>query len=362
MLRLITQSKQGEEQLISLHPISRPVANAGHVLRQRPGRLFSAAIRTLLPVLLLVSGMGTAMAQAYPNKAVKLVAPFPPGGPTDVIARVVGAEIAKALGQSVFVENRPGAAGAIGADYVAKSAPDGYTICFCTTGPLVTLPLLDPKLPFVPATDLLPVSQVNRLELVLAARNNLEASTIQQLVAAAKANPGKLTYATPGTGSPNHLAMELLKMMAGIDIVPVPFKGDQPALNDLLGGHVDLFIGAVLSAAPLIKSGKIKAVAVTGAQRSRMLADTPTIAESGFPAYEASTFAGIHAPRDTPKPIIDRLHAAVAVAVAVPAIQERLASEGMVAVSSRPEAYAEYIRGESEKWAKVMKQSGIKLN
>lgn len=347
---------------MSLNSLSRVCAKASHILRRLPDRMISVAIRSFLPALLVVSGIGSALGQVYPNKAVKLVAPFPPGGPTDVMARVVGAEIAKALGQSIFVENRPGAAGAIGADYVAKSAPDGYTICFCTTGPLVTLPLLDPKLPFVPATDLVPVSQVNRLELVLAARNSLEASTIQQVVAAAKANPGRLTYATPGTGSPNHLAMELLKMMAGIDIVPVPFKGDQPALNDLLGGHVDLFIGAVLSAAPLIKSGKIKAVAVTGAQRSRLLTDTPTIAESGFPSYEASTFAGIHAPRDTPKSIIDRLHAAVAAAVAVPAIQERMASEGMVAVSSRPEAYAEYLRGESEKWARVMKQSGIKLN
>ena len=329
--------------------------------KQQAGTL-ARVIPSAFVALILLAGIGSALGQAYPNKAVKLVAPFPPGGPTDVMARVVGAEIAKALGQPVFVENRPGAAGSIGADYVAKSAPDGYTVCFCTTGPLVTLPLLDPKLPFVPSTDLLPVSQVNRLELVLAARNNLEASSIQQLVAAARANPGKLTYATPGTGSPNHLAMELLKMMAGIDIVPVPFKGDQPALNDLLGGHVDLFIGAVLSAAPLIKSGKIKAVAVTGAQRSRMLADTPTIAESGFPSYEASTFAGIHVARDTPRPIIDRLQAAVAVAVAVPAVQERMASEGMVAVSSRPDAYAEYLRGETEKWAKVMKQSGIKLN
>ena len=334
-------------------PAMEPVQCAGRGLLQI-GMAIAAATIALCPA--------TIFAQGFPSKPVKLVAPFPPGGPTDVMARVVGAEMAKPLAQAVIIENRPGAAGAIGADFVAKAAPDGYTICFCTTGPLVTLPLLDPNLPFKPNRDLIPVSQVNRLELVLAARNNLEAGTLQQIVGNARSQPGKMTYATPGTGSPNHLAMELFKMMAGVNIVPVPFKGDQPALNDLLGGHVDLFIGAVLSAAPLIKSGKIKAIAVTGANRSRMLPEVPTISEAGFPGYEASTFAGIHAPAGTPRPIIDRLNSAVATAVAQSSVQERMANEGMVAVSSQPDAYAAYILGETEKWARVMKQSGIKLN
>ena len=302
----------------------------------------------------------TLAVQNYPDRPIKLVSPFPPGGPTDVMARLIGGQMAKVLGQPVIIENRAGAAGAIGADFVAKAVPDGYTVCYCTTGPLVTLPLLDSKLPYQPSRDLLPVSQVNRLELVLIARNGLEAQNSPELVTLAKARPGRITYAIPGMGGPNHLAVELLKTMATIDLLPVPFKGDQAALTDLMGGHVDLFLGSVQSAAPLVAAGRVKAIAVTGAQRSSILPGVPTIAESGYPAYEASTFAGIHVPGGTPPAIIAKLQKAVIAAAQDAAVRERMLTEGMVSVGNTAAEYTQYIAGETAKWEKTMQRAGVK--
>ncbi|MBC7380364.1 MAG: tripartite tricarboxylate transporter substrate binding protein [Burkholderiaceae bacterium] len=315
-----------------------------------PGTVLTASAQTPSP----------AAVQNYPDRPIKLVSPFPPGGPTDVMARLIGGQMARALGQPVIIENRAGAAGAIGADYVAKSAPDGYTVCYCTTGPLVTLPLMDSRLPYQPARDLLPVSQVNRLELVLIARNGLEAQNIPELVTLAKARPGRITYAIPGMGGPNHLAVELLKTMASIDLLPVPFKGDQAALTDLMGGHVDLFLGSVQSAAPLVAAGRLKAIAVTGAQRSPMLPGVPTIAESGYPAYEASTFAGIHVPPGTPPAIVAKLQKAAIAAAQDATVRERMLTEGMVAVGNTAPEYTQYIAGETTKWEKTMQRAGVK--
>ncbi|MBC7378891.1 MAG: tripartite tricarboxylate transporter substrate binding protein [Burkholderiaceae bacterium] len=318
----------------------------------------TAALSTALPAS--AQAPVPAAVQNYPERPIKLVSPFPPGGPTDVMARLIGGQMARALGQPVIIENRAGAAGAIGADFVAKAAPDGYTLCYCTTGPLVTLPLLDSKLPYQPARDLLPVSQVNRLELVLVARPGLEAQNIPELVALAKARPGRITYAIPGMGGPNHLAVELLKTLASIDLLPVPFKGDQAALTDLMGGHVDLFLGSVQSAAPLVAGGKVKAIAVTGAQRSTMLPGVPTVAESGYPTYEASTFAGIHVPAGTPPAIVAKLQKAAIAAAQDATVRERMLTEGMVSVGNTAPEYTQYILGETAKWEKAMQRAGVK--
>ena len=318
----------------------------------------------LLADLLIVLGgpIGANDGDAYPflvEELQILETRMAAGRPT--IGICLGAQqMARALGQPVIIENRAGAAGAIGADHVAKSAPDGYTVCYCTTGPLVTLPLLDSKLPYQPARDLLPVSQVNRLELVLIARNGLPAQSIPELVALAKAQPGRVSYAIPGTGGPNHLSVALLESLAGIQLLPVPFKGDQAALADLMGGHVDLFLGSVQSAAPLVAGGKLKAIAVTGSQRSALLPGVPTIAESGYPTYEASTFAGIHVPGGTPPAIVARLQRAVVAAAQDPAVRERMLAEGMVSVGNTAAEYTQYIQGETAKWEKVMQRAGVK--
>ncbi len=325
-----------------------------------PVRIHRVAFCVIASLAALLGSTAQAQVQNYPDRAIKLVSPFPPGGPTDVMARLIGAQMSTALGQPVVIENRAGAAGSVGASFVAKSLPDGYTICYCTTGPLVTLPLLDSKLTYQPSRDLLPVSQVNRLELVLVARNGLEAQTIPELVALARARPGRITYAIPGIGGPNHLSVELLKTMASIDLLPVPFKGDQAALTDLMGGHVDLFLGSVQSAAPLVASGKVKAIAVTGAQRSVMLPGVPTIAESGYPTYEASTFAGIHVPGGTPAAIVAKLQRAAMAAAQEPSVRERMLTEGMVAVGNTAAEYTQYIQGETAKWERVMQRAGVK--
>ena len=298
--------------------------------------------------------------QNYPDRPIKLVSPFPPGGPTDVMARLIGGQMAKVLGQPVIIENRAGAAGAIGADFVAKAVPDGYTVCYCTTGPLVTLPLLDSKLPYQPSRDLLPVSQVNRLELVLIARNGLEAQNIPELVTLAKARPGRITYAIPGMGGPNHLAVELLKTMATIDLLPVPFKGDQAALTDLMAGQVQVLLVSAASVDAQIKSSRLRAIGMSTAKRSSFAPNLPTIAESGLPGYDVSLWWGIFAPVKTPRPVIERLNAEINKILVTEEIKKRFADFGAEPTPASPEAFTAMFKSEIVKWSKVVKESGIK--
>lgn len=320
----------------------------------------TTGIRSIAAALLamLVVAAPAAHGQAYPTRAIKMVVPFVTGGATDLVARAIGVEMGKTLGQTIVVENRPGNAGAVGADAVAKSAPDGYTLCLCTVGSLVTVPLVNPATPYKPLEDLVPVSMVNRVELGLFARGNLPASNLPEVVALAKAAPGKYTFATTGADGPNYMAFKLFETRAGIDMLHIPYKGDGQSVIALGGGEIDLFVGGLQSALPLMKTGRIKAIAMTGSTRSEMAPDVPTVAESGYPGYEHSVWSGIAAPAKTPAPIVTRLQAAIAAAVQQPAVRATFASQGLVPVGGTPEEFAEVIRRDTAKYAEVLKRAG----
>lgn len=303
-----------------------------------------------------------ALAQTFPAKPVRLVVPFAPGGATDIVARTIAAEMSKTLGQPVVVENRAGNAGAVGADLVAKSPPDGYMLCLCTVGGLVTIPLLQPGLSYSPTRDLAPVSQVNDVELGIFARETLGASTLPQVIALAKSSSKRISIATPGSGSPNNLAVELLKITAKVDLLHVPYKGDGQAILGLLSGDVDLYLGGIATALPQVRAGKIKPIAGTGTQRSRLLPDVPTVAESGFPGYDATVFAGIVVAAGTPAAIIDKLQKSIAAAVALPSVRTTFDTQGVVPVGSTAEAFAQVIVRNTEKWSRVLKEIGGKLD
>ena len=325
---------------------------------------FGAGLRhaVVAALIVFVSSLAfaqPAIAQSFPSKPIRLVVPFAAGGVTDVMARLVGGEMAKNLGQPLVIDNRLGAGGAIAAEFVAKAPADGYTLCFCTTGPMALIPILDPKLPYNPQRDLAPVSHLHNVDNVIIARADLPANTIAQVVALAQASPDKITYGTPGIGGPQHLSGELMNSMAGIRLLHVPFKGEAPSITDLMGGQIDLVFASVLAAMPHIKSGKVKAIAVPHRTRAKLLPQVPTVAESGYPGYEISNFVGINAPAGTPAVVIDRLYAAVAAAISTTAVQERMISEGLTSVGSRPEAYADFLRSEHDKWTRVIKQAGL---
>jgi tripartite-type tricarboxylate transporter receptor subunit TctC len=321
-------------------------------------------LQAVLPTVAVLTGVmpfGACAQEDYPKvKPIRLVIPFASGGATDVLGRLIGGELAKVLGQTVIVENKAGAAGVIGTDMVAKSAPDGYTICFCTTGPQVILPHLT-KLPFNPQKDLLPVIHLHNVPNVLLARSDLEANSVKEVVALAKAKPGKISYATTGQGGPQHLAGEQFQSLAGIRLNHVPYKGENPAFNDLMGGVVDLAFGSVSVAQPLLHSGKIKAIAVTSRQRSPALPNVPTVAESGYPNYEAFTFVGLNVPSGTPQAIVERLNSAANQVLATPAVRERMIAMSIEPVGGTPKAYADYLQREYGKLGQIIRDGRIEL-
>jgi tripartite-type tricarboxylate transporter receptor subunit TctC len=296
----------------------------------------------------------SAHAQAFPaRQPIKLVVPFAPGGATDVAARIVATEMGKHLGQTVIVENKPGGAGALAAEFVARATPDGYTLCFCTTGPITILHQVDPKLPYQPARDLLPVSHVHNVENVILARTTLAATNLRELSGLSRAR--EPSFGSPGAGGTQHLAGEWLAVEMGIKLMHVPYKGETPAFQDLAGGQIDLAFGSVLSAAPLVKDGKVRAIANLGFQRSKLLPDVPTVAEQGYPNYAWSNFVGVHTPAGTPRTVIDQVSTAVAKTMKDPAVQEKFTGLGLEAVGSTPEEYAAVIRRETANWERVLK-------
>jgi len=300
-----------------------------------------------------------ALAQGYPSRPVKLLVGVPPGGPTDTVARAVAPELGEALGQPIVVENRPGASGVIATDAVAKAQPDGHTLAFIYITH-ATNPSLIAKLPYDTLRDFAPVSLVGRQSMVLLANPAFAANSVQELVAAAKAAPGRIDYGASDAGSAPHLAAELFKMMAGVDLTPIYYKGTAPALTDLLAGQIPVMFVSNISALPHVKAAKLKALGVTGAQRTPLAPDIPTIAESGLAGYEAYGWYGIAAPARTPGAVIARLQAEVARIAQSPAMKARLAAQGLELVGNSPAEFEAFIRAEIDKWRAVLKAAGIK--
>jgi len=299
---------------------------------------------------------------AYPTKPIRLVVPFPPGGATDILAREVAKHLTDAWGQSVVVDNRPGAGGNIGSELVARSAPDGYTLEMGTVGTHAINASLYSKMPYDHVKDFVPVILVAGVPNVLEVNPSVPVNSVQELLAYAKANPGKLNFASSGSGTSIHLSGELFKVMAGVQMTHVPYKGSAPALSDLLGGQVQLMFDNLPPSLPQIKAGKLRALAVTSSTRAPALPDVPTVAEAGLPGFEASSWFGVLAPAGTPPAIVAKLNAEIAKWLTTPEAKEKLANVGANIASGTPEDFARHIQAETAKWAKVVKESGAKVD
>jgi tripartite-type tricarboxylate transporter receptor subunit TctC len=315
----------------------------------------------LAAVALAASVAASAVAQ-YPDKPIRFVVPQAPGSATDTVSRILAPEMSKSLGQQVVVDNRPGGALTIGIDIVAKSPPDGYTIGMGPIGAMAITRHMVAKLPYNIERDLQPVALVTRGHLLLAVSPSLPVNSVQELIAYAKQNPGKLLNASSSNGSPGHVGGELFKYMTATEIVHVPYKGGAMAINDLIAGHVQVMWESLNSIAPHARSGKVKALGVSGARRSPGFPDLPTIAEAGVPGYEAGTWTGVIAPATLPRPVLDKLNAAVNAAIRSPLFVERFATIGDEPAGGTPEEFAELIRRDSAKWADVVKRSGAKID
>jgi tripartite-type tricarboxylate transporter receptor subunit TctC len=308
----------------------------------------------------LIAGVCPAVAQSWPTKPVKIVVPFGPGGPADVYARIIGQELTGVLGQQFIIENKPGAGAVIGTDIAAKSPPDGYTLLMMSNTHTTNETLFANK-PYVLMRDLVAVAPVNSSDLVMVVHPSVPAKTLQEFIALAKAKPGQLSYASSGPGTPYHMAGELFKAMSGTDILHVPHKGSAEARNDVMGGHVQMMFDAVTAMKGNIDAGQVRALATTGATRSTVLPDVPTVSEAGVPGYEATIWLGIMAPTGTPKDIVDRLNAEIAKIIAKPAIKEAWAKQGAVPMTMTPAQFDAFLRRDIDKWAKVVEKSGAKI-
>jgi tripartite-type tricarboxylate transporter receptor subunit TctC len=315
------------------------------------GRILAACVAAV--------ALAPAFAQPWPTKPVKIIVPFAAGGPADIYARFVGEKLQGALGQSFVVENRPGGGALPGTDAVAKSAPDGYTLLMMSNTHTVNESLFAQK-PYQLLRDLEPVAPVNYSDLVLVVHPSVPANTLQEFIALAKSKPGALNYASSGPGTPYHMAGELFKSMAGVDIVHVPYKGSSGARTDILGGQVQMMFDAITTMAPNVRAGKLKALGTSGKQRSTVLPDVPTISEAGVPGYDAVIWLGIMAPAGTPKAIVDRLNAEITRALNAPETKQAWQQQGAVPMSMSPEEFGRFLRDDIEKWARVVKVSGAK--
>ena len=300
-----------------------------------------------------------ALAQAYPTKPIKVTVGVPPGGPTDSVLRAVSPELSEALGQPIVVENKPGASAVIATDAAAKAAPDGYTLTFIYITH-VTNPTLMKSLPYDSLADLAPVTMVGRQPMVLLAHPSFEAKSVKELIAAAKAAPGKINYGASDSGSAPHLAGELFKSLAGVDLAPIHYKGTAPAMTDLLAGHIQVMFVSNITALPQVKSGRLRPLGVTGTTRTAQAPEIPTIAESGIAGYEMYGWYGFAAPAKTPRPIIQRLYSEVAKLAQDPKMKARLAGQGLELVGNTPEEFDAFIRAEIVKWRSVLKAAGVK--
>lgn len=321
---------------------------------------FHAYLRLLASASILAIAAGPAFGQ-YPNKSIKMIVPYPPGGATDVIGRVLAQRLSTALGQQVVIDNRGGAGGNIGADAVAKSPPDGYTLLMgALTSHTIMATLEKDTIRYNIEKDLVPVAIVGSVPLVWVVNPSLPVKNLKEFIAYTKANPGKLTYASSGAGAPQRMCAELFKRMINAEMIHVPYKGSGPAMTDLVGGQVNTMCETVPASLQLIKTNRLRALAVTTAQRVSMLPEVPTAAEQGLPGLEVSSTFGVLVPAGTPKPIIERLNAELQKILATPEAQEQLLQQGAFAVQTTPEQAAARVRDETARWAKVIKDANIK--
>jgi tripartite-type tricarboxylate transporter receptor subunit TctC len=322
------------------------------------GRLLLLAFAAAWPLTVLSTGDAVAL---YPERIIRLVVPFAPGGGTDVVARTLAQDMGKDLGVTILIENKPGAGTIIGTQAVATSRPDGYTLLMGTFSHAVN-PSLNTKLPYDPHRDFAAVALVARSFNVVVVNPKSPIKSIADLIAAAKASPGKLSYGTFGTGTSAHLAGELFKDMAKVDLTTVPYKGAAPAITDLIGGQIDVMFTTVASAASLVENGQLRAIAVTSAERSPAFPQLPTVNEAGVPGYTAESWYGLFAPAGTPADVIDRLNKAAALAVQSEAFKKLGVNEGLVVIARPPDELDRYVRGEEERWRRVIQDAGIKID
>ena len=313
-----------------------------------------------LATLLLLSLAASAVAQSYPSRPIRLIVPFAPGGSADFVGRLLAQQLSESVGQPVVVENKGGASGMLGNDYVAKSPPDGYTLSVGTLGPFAVNPTLYEHVPYDNIRDFAPITLTGISSHILVAHPSVPVQNVTELIALAKTKPGQLTFASSGTGNATHLTFELFKARAGIEIVHVPYKGGGPAMADLVGGQVLFSFASMASAVPFVKAGRLRAIAVSGGERSALFPDVPTVGESGLPGFASEDWQGILAPAKTPAEVVMKLNGEIARILALPEVKAKLAAAGFDAKSSTPEAFGQFIQAETLKWAKLLKGIGLK--
>ncbi len=322
-----------------------------------PANLF----RFLAAAVLALAAAGAAAQAAYPNKTVKLIVPWAPGGSTDVLARILAHDMNKAWGQPVLVENKPGASGNIGSDLVAKAAPDGYTLLVGSMSTHAMNGALFSKMPFRPVDDFAPIALLAYVTNVLVVHPSVSANSVKELIALAKASPGKLSYASAGVGSTNHLSAELFLRMAGIDMLHVPYKGGAPAVTDLVGGQVAVFFTGSTNVLEYVKSGKLKLLAVTEAQRAKIFPDLPTVGET-LPGYEMGVWYGMFAPAGTAPEIVSKVNAEANRIMGLPEVRAKLAALGVETVSKSPAEFSRILRADEKKWGKIIREVGARAD
>ncbi len=319
-----------------------------------------AILRYVVAALALAVAAG-AQAQPFPNRVVRIVVPFPPGGSTDLLARKLAEKLQGSMGQPVIVENKPGAGGAVGSELVAKAPPDGYTVMMGVTGSHGISVSLNPKLPYHPLKDFAPISMVVSAPLVIVVGPSFPANTLAEYVAYAKSKPDQVTHSSPGNGTSMHLTGEMFNLAAGLRLVHVPYKGSAGAVNDLIGGQVQSMFGDFLVVLPQVKAGRIRALAVTSARRHPLLPDVPTVAESGYPGFEALSWQGLFAPAGTPADVVARLNAETVKALSSEDFREAFAKQGFLVAGSTPQEFRAFIEAEIPKWARIIKAGHVTL-
>jgi tripartite-type tricarboxylate transporter receptor subunit TctC len=318
-------------------------------------------LKTLISIFLVFLA-ASACAAEYPNKPIHLIVPFPPGGPADILARIIGPRLTQRLGQPIIIENRPGAGGNIASDFVAKSNPDGYKLVLGFVGTHAINNSLYLNMPYDNIKDFTPIAPVASVSIMLVVHPSVPASSIVELIELAKLNPGKLTYGSPGNGTPQHLAGQLFETMAGVDMVHVPYKGAVPALTDLVGGHLSMIFSSLPPALPLVNNGKLRGIAVTSLARSPISPSIPTISESGLKGFEIVNWYGVFAPSGTPKNIISILNSEIVKIMTSPEVVKILSEQGAIPMSGTSEQFTIFIKDETSKWAKLVKYSGARID